>query len=80
MTTEEILDLSTAVLSAGVKLAGLAEQAFAAARAGDDAKALEHLDEAVTHLGDATPVVRAQLEALKVTVKARMDAKFPAGT
>jgi ketopantoate hydroxymethyltransferase len=68
--------LAVSLLGASAEIAKLAAAAIEAAKADDDAKALELLDQAVTKQEAGISAARAELEAVKQRVAARIDAKF----
>lgn len=68
--------LAVSLLGASAEIAKLAAAAIAAAKAGDDAKALELLDEAITKQEAGISAARSELDAVKQRVAERIAAKF----
>ena len=71
------ISLATQILTAIATGGKLAADAIDASRAGDDAKALASLDDALAHLAAAMPGLQADLLAVKARVQATINAKFP---
>jgi hypothetical protein len=73
------LDIAGRVLDGAEKVASLARQAIEAFQNNDDSKALELLNEAISHYEAGAPGARAELEAVKARVQTRIDGRFPPG-
>lgn len=70
------ISLAVSLLTAGAEVAKLAAASIEAAKAGDDAKSLELLDQAIAKQEAGLSAARAELDAVKQRVAARIAAKF----
>jgi hypothetical protein len=76
MGAAEIVALAGTLLGGAGEVATLAAQAIAAARAGDDARALELLDQAIAKQQADVVVAQAELDAVRARVAKRIADKF----
>lgn len=76
MTGAEIVALIGSLLSAGQEIAKLAASALEAWKAGDDAKALALVDQALAKYQASIDAARAALEEAQKRVVQRIDDKF----
>lgn len=73
------LEIAELALVAAEKAAELIEQAIETAKAGDDARALEQLDEALAHFDAGSSPARAALAKVKADTDAEIAEKFDTG-
>jgi L-asparaginase II len=76
MDIAEGIDLATKILDGGTKAIALATAAIQAFREKDNAKALALLDQSIAHFDATTPVVAAELAAIKPRVEQRIADRF----
>lgn len=72
------ISIALMVAQGAYKLYGFIVGAIQAAKEGDDAKALAELDAALLHLDGTLATLRAELDAVKQRIEARIKAKFGA--
>lgn len=78
MGAAEILSLAAGLLGGAGEVAKLAAQAIDAARSGDDARALELLDQALARQEAQVTAARIELDAARARSLKRIDDKFGA--